>query len=424
MLSKEDNERLTRVGPGTPMGGVFRRYWLPALTSAELERPDGAPLRVKMLGEDLVAFRDTNGVVGIVDAFCPHRRAPLFLGRNEKCGLRCVYHGWKFDVTGNCVDMPTEPPDSALKTRIRIKTYPVWEGGGMIWLYMGPPETKPPVPDLELLRAPPTHRYVSRTVQDCNYLQALEGGLDSAHATILHNVTIGDLSWLENYADTTPKLEVHPTDYGFRYNGTRMRGRRHWVRVYQYIMPSIQVRGRIVPVRGEDAPPKVPSINGHIWVPADDVTVSVFNFSYSADPAIPMSPEFIAATEAGYGRAPSDLAPDSRLKRNRANDYLLDRELQRSASFTGIEGINTQDAAVQEGMGPIVDRSLEHLGSTDRAIIAMRRLLLEAIRTIEAGGNPRAVDPESYRHVRAVDHLAESEAEIPAVIAREIAARF
>ncbi|HYM19256.1 MAG TPA: Rieske 2Fe-2S domain-containing protein, partial [Micropepsaceae bacterium] len=329
MLSKEDNERLTRVGLGTPMGNVFRRYWLPALTSAELGRPDGAPVRLKMLGEELIAFRDTNGAVGVVDAFCPHRRAPLFLGRNARCGIRCVYHGWKFDVTGQCVDMPTEPSDSPMKTRIRIKAYPVWEGGGIVWLYMGPAELKPSVPDLELVRAPATHRYVSRTVQDCNYLQALEGGLDSAHATILHNITIGDLSWLEDYANTTPKLDVQLTEYGFRYSGMRRRGSRHWVRVYHYIMPSIQLRSRRVPVRGEDVAPRVPTINGHIWVPSDDVTLSVFNFSYSADPGTPLSEEFIAAAESGYGRGPGDLLPDLRLKRNRSNDFLIDRELQR-----------------------------------------------------------------------------------------------
>src|SRR5579871_4462757 len=165
MLSKEDNERLTRVGPGTPMGNVFRRYWLPAILSSELPRPDGAPVRLRLLGEDLVAFRDTNGAVGLVDAYCPHRRAPMFLGRNERGGLRCVYHGWKFDVSGKCLEMPTEPRDSTYKDRIRIKSYAAWEGGGMIWAYMGPKEDAPPPPDMELTRAPETHRFVSRTVQ-------------------------------------------------------------------------------------------------------------------------------------------------------------------------------------------------------------------------------------------------------------------
>ena len=424
MLSKEDNERLTRVGPGTPMGNVFRRYWLPALSSSELPNADGAPVRFRLLGEDLVAFRDTNGAIGVVDAFCPHRRAPMFLGRNEKCGLRCVYHGWKFDVTGKCLEMPTEPKDSTYKDRIRIKSYLAWEGGGMIWAYMGPKEDAPPPPDMELTRVPETHRFVSRTVQDCNYLQALEGGLDSAHATILHNVTIGDLSWLDDFERTTPKLDVKLTDYGFSYSGIRKLDGRHWVRVYQYIMPATQVRARAVPVRGETAPPRIPIIAGHYWVPIDDVTVSVINFSYSADPAIPLDHDFAMAAEAGYGRGPDDVLPDGLLKRNLQNGFQIDRDLQARESFTGIVGINTQDVAVQEGMGTIVDRSEEHLGSTDRAIVQLRRLLLDATRTVEAGGKPRGADSASYRTIRAVDQYVASETDIPAVIDREIAARF
>jgi len=423
MLSKEDNERLTRVGPGTPMGEVLRRYWLPAALSSELVH-DGAPLRVRMLGEHLVAFRDSNGAVGLVDAFCPHRRAPMFLARNEQCGLRCVYHGWKFDKAGQCLDMPTEPKDSPMRARMRIKAYPTWEGGGMVWAYMGPAAEIPSPPDMELVRAPETHRFVSRTVQDCNYLQALEGGLDSAHATILHNVTIGDLSWLEDYERTTPKLEVTPTDYGFQYRATRSDKERYWVRAYQYIMPVTQVRARAVPVRGEKEPLRIPLISGHMWVPGDDVTVSVFNWAYSADPSVPLAPEFMRALEADYGRGPDDLHSDLRLKKSLENDFLIDRELQRRSSFTGIAGINTQDVAVQEGMGQIVDRSEEHLGSTDRAIVSMRRLLLEATRVVAGGGKPRGVDPSSYRAVRAVDHFAASEAEIPALIAREIGARY
>jgi hypothetical protein len=261
-------------------------------------------------------------------------------------------------------------------------------------------------------------------VQDCNYLQALEGGLDSAHATILHNVTIGDLSWLEDYERTTPKLDVKLTDYGFQYSGIRQVDGRHWVRVYQYIMPVTQVRGRIAPVRGEKQPPKIPLINGHYWVPIDDVTVSVFNFSYSADPKIALDRDFALAAEENYGRGPNEILSDGRLRRNSRNDFLIDRDLQARQSFTGIEGINTQDVAVQEGMGPIVDRSEEHLGSTDRAIVQMRRLLLEAVRTVEAGGKPRGVDSAAYRNVRAVDHYAETEADIPVLIAREVVARF
>src|SRR5258705_1694457 len=406
MLSKEDNERLTRVGAGTPMGNVFRRYWLPALLSSELAEPDGPPVKRKLLGEELVAFRDSNGAVGLVDAFCAHRRAPMFLGRNENCGLRCVYHGWKYDVTGQCLEMPTEPPDSPYRTKVRIKAYPTWEGRGMIWTYMGPAAEMPAPPDLELTRAPVTHRFASRTVQDCNYLQALDGGLDSSHATILHNMTIGDLPWLDDYEGTTPKLNVNLTDYGFQYSGTRVRSGRYWVRVYQYIMPVTQVRGRIAPVRGETLPPKIPVISGHMWVPIDDITTSVFNFSYSADPNIALTAEFALASEADYGRGPDDLTPDLRLKKNSANDFMIDRETQKTRSFTGIRGINTQDVAVQEGMGPIADRSEEHLGSTDRAIVMMRRLLLEATRLVAAGGKPPGGGTAPHRVGGAGRHFA------------------
>src|SRR5580704_12783584 len=187
MLKREENERITRVGPGTPMGNLMRRYWQPALLSSELPEADGPPVRVRLLGEDLIAFRGSDGTVGLVDAFCPHRRAPMFFGRNEECGLRCVYHGWKFDASGACVDMPSEPPDSLFKTKVTIAAYPTHEAGDIIWAYMGPKETQPEPPDYEWMRAPRTHRYVSKSVEDCNWLQALEGGIDTSHSSFTHN---------------------------------------------------------------------------------------------------------------------------------------------------------------------------------------------------------------------------------------------
>src|SRR5580658_9180408 len=220
MLKKEENERITRVGPGTPMGEVMRRYWQPILLSRELPEADGPPLRVRILGEDLIAFRDTDGKVGLIDAFCPHRRAPMFFGRNEECGLRCVYHGWKFDRDGTCVDMPSEPPDSLFKTKVKIGSYPTWEGAGMIWTYMGEGERMPAVPDYEFVRAPESHRFVSKTFERANYLQALEGGLDTSHSSFLHNNRMGDRASLRS-RDTAPRLEVDRTSYGYTYAGIR-----------------------------------------------------------------------------------------------------------------------------------------------------------------------------------------------------------
>src|SRR6202050_2163491 len=165
MLPREDNELITRVGPGTPMGNTMRRYWMPALLSSEIAEPDCAPVRVRLLGEELVAFRDTEGRIGLLDEFCPHRRVSLFFGRNEECGLRCVYHGWKFDVDGACVDLPSEPADSPLKQGAAIKAYPTVERGGVFWAFLAPPRLRPPEPDYEWTRAPATHRAVSKTLQ-------------------------------------------------------------------------------------------------------------------------------------------------------------------------------------------------------------------------------------------------------------------
>jgi phthalate 4,5-dioxygenase len=428
MLTPHDNDRLTRVGPGTPGGALFRRYWLPALLSEELPEADGAPVRTRILGEDLVAFRDSEGNVGIVDAFCPHRRAPMFFGRNEECGLRCVYHGWKFDRNGTCVDMPSEPPDSLFKTKVTIGAYPTHEAGGLVWVYMGARETMPAPPDYEFMRAPATHRFMGKHVQDCNYLQALEGALDSSHATILHNMAPGDLEWLADYDRTVPRMNVYPTDYGYMYSGIRHVNGKQWVRAYQYVMPATQFRGRVDGLLGgsfryiDDT--QVPTINGHVWTPIDDHTTASYNFMYSYSPEQPLSMAGVMDQEVKDGRGPENQLPDYRLKRNLGNDYLIDREKQKTSQFCGIEGVNTQDIALQEGMGPIVDRSKEHLGTTDRSIIVMRQLMLEAVDAVEQGRAPRGSDPSAYRNVRALDHMIPEGLDWQEALRDEILAKF
>jgi phenylpropionate dioxygenase-like ring-hydroxylating dioxygenase large terminal subunit len=423
MLKPEDNDRITRVGPDTPMGRLQRRYWLPCALSSELPENDGAPIRVRLLGEDLVAFRDSSGAVGLMDAFCPHRRAPMFFGRNEECGLRCVYHGWKFDRSGACVDMPSEPADSLFKTKVRITTYPTWEGGGLIWTYLGLPDEQPPVPDYEFTRAPETHRHVSKTFEECNWLQALEGGLDTSHSSFLHNLDIHDKSYLRSQ-DTAPRLEVYRTDYGYTYAGIRTVGEREYVRAYHYVMPAQQMRGRVTSRKGGHVD-EHPTINGHIWVPIDDHTTWVFNWMYAYTPATPIDPTWAHELEAQYGRGEDDLIPGTfRLKRNRDNDYLIDRALQKTKTFTGITGVNTQDMALQEGMGPIVDRSKEHLGTSDRAIIVMRQLLLEALDDCAAGRPIRGTDPATYAHVRAVDLVIPPAPDWREALKDELVAKF
>jgi phenylpropionate dioxygenase-like ring-hydroxylating dioxygenase large terminal subunit len=391
MLSREDNALLTRVERGTPMGTTMRRYWIPALLARELPEPDGAPVRVRLLGEDLIAFRDTTGHVGLLDEFCPHRRASLFFGRNEECGLRCVYHGWKFDVDGRCLDMMNEPPDMQFKDKIFIAAYPTVEYGGVVWAYMGPPERKPAEPAFAWTRVPATHVTVSKVIQESNWLQGLEGGIDTSHAPILHRLLTTDTTRPGFKPDNpfvrgkAPKLEVDLTDYGYRYAGVRPLDEASFhVRTYHFILPFHQIR----PSRSEGG---VPLVAGHMWVPIDDENTMVYNWEYSTTDA-PLTAE--DRLERRLGNGPLDVDQTTfRSKRNRQNNYLLDRQVQKTESFTGIDGINVQDRAIQEGMGRIVDRSREHLGPADRAIIQARRLLLEAVRAVAEGGTPRGIEP-------------------------------
>ena len=411
MLRPDENERLVRVGPGTPAGELFRRYWPPACLSSELPEADGAPVRVRLLGEDLVAFRDSGARVGLLDAYCRHRRAPLFFGRNEECGLRCVYHGWKFDVDGRCVDMPSEPADSPLKEGAAIKAYPTVERGGLVWAYLGPPASRPGAPDFEWTRAPATHRTISKSLQVSNYLQSLEGGLDTAHVSFLHNNRLGDRS---NYfvRDGAPKIEVFETDYGYCYVSHRkFDGEKNFVRLYQYVMPFQQMRPNIV-FSNVANNSRVPRYDGHIWVPVDDEHTHVYNFMCGADEDCALDPDYVETIEAGYGRGRDDYIPGTfSLKANLANDYFIDRAAQKTKSFTGISGINTQDIALQEGMGAIVDRSKEYLGTSDRAIVVMRKLLLDATHAVARGEAPRGSDTATFRDVRPYDAVLPAEAD-------------
>lgn len=399
MLSHEDNILLTRTGPDTTMGQFFRRYWIPALMSEELARPNCPPVRVKILGEELLAFRDTDGSVGLVDEYCPHRRVSLYFGRNEECGIRCVYHGWKFDIKGNCVDMPSEPKGSTFKDRIKIKSYPCKERGGVIWTYMGPPEDMPELPELEWALVPDSHRFISRRTQQCNYLQAIEGGLDSSHVSFLHRGSggqgfIGQTNYNNDAPkyltqDTAPKFEVEKTEYGLLVGAKRNadEGKLYW-RITQFLMPWYTM------IPTFDHSPR----GGHAWVPVDDENVWTWSINWIPDR--PLTIGEIATFKEGRGTH-MPLIPRSHLPiQNKDNDYLMNREWQTSgSSFTGIKGIGAQDAAVQESQGPIADRSMERLGSSDAAIIATRQILLKTVKNFRDGIHPPALEPESH-HVR------------------------
>jgi len=425
MLTSEQNQTLTRVGPGTAMGDVMRRYWIPALLSWELAEPDCPPVEVRLLGEELVAFRATDGTAALIDAACPHRRVNLFWGRNEENGLRCVYHGWKFDATGQCVDMPSEPTSSNFKDRVRVTAYPTYEAGGVVWAYMGPAEKKPEPPLYEGTQVPPEQRGLSKVWEECNWLQAMEGGIDSSHSNFLHGGRPPGLRYDENDPrgrannySTAPRLEVVPTDYGYSYAGIRDMGNEgtNHVRGYHLVLPWNQLRST---GKGHVA--------GHMWVPIDDYNTMVYNWHYIYDPetarpragsegegrtgviAADANPLWFRDAKLAVGTGNDfgvdvDPANEFRSVRHRGNKYMIDRHVQKTQTYTGITGINTQDRAVQESMGAIADRSLERLGTTDRAIIAARRFLLQAVEAVARGEDPPGVAP-SYYKLRAIENV-------------------
>ena len=396
MLSKEDNELLTRVGPGTPMGQMMREYWVPCLLSSELSGPDCPPIRVRLLGEDLIAFRDTGGHVGMLKANCPHRGASLFFGRNEEHGLRCVYHGWKFDVAGRCLDMPNEPPESNFKDKVRAVAYPCQERGGLVWAYMGARSAPPPLPDLEANMLPEEMSYVGMVQRECNWLQGLEGDIDTSHLQFLHYGSLpapaseqGTFSFY-GLQDRAPRYSVAVTEYGTMYGAYRPAGDdKYYWRIASFLFPFYAM----IPT----------GLLGHqiitrAWVPLDDEHTMFIAMAASGDRG-----------EAGAGvrRAGMNYRPDSteplgrwRLVQSRENDYLIDRDKQRRLeSFSGIEGILTQDQAITESMGGIYDRSQEHLATSDSMIIRTRRRLLDAVRGHwQQGLLPPGVDgPGVYR---------------------------
>ena len=415
MLTKEDNVLLTQTGPGTPMGDLFRRFWQPVLLSKEIPEPDCDPVRIRILSETLVAFRDSNGNPGVVDNYCPHRRASLFFGRNEECGLRCVYHGWKFDVNGDCVDMPSEPAESNFKEKVKVKSYPARDYGDCIWIYMGPIELMPELPQLEWATAPSTHRNVRQWIQESNYMQATEGEIDTSHVSFNHRWF--DLSKAPrqqiarrmkngqpmNNMDGAPQLTVKETDYGFIYGSRRDvgDGEYYW-RVTQFILPFYS----LIPNPGERE-------GGRCWVPMDDEHISVFQYSVSTGEPYTdeqraqakISPENL--TRVKYTFDDGAIVDTWRPQRQLHNDFLIDREMQRTVNYTGIGSGREQDMAMTDTMGAIADRTKEHLGTSDTAIISGRRILLRMARALQEGIEPYAPSHPEVFAVRAIDVVSE-----------------
>ncbi len=408
MLKPEENELLTRIGPETPMGSFLRRFWLPALLEEELAGPDSDPVKLRLLGEDLVAFRDTGGVIGILDAHCPHRRTHLYFGRNEEHGLRCVYHGWKFDVSGQCVDMPSEPTESAFKHKIKTRSYSNRIFGGVVWVYMGPPELEPELPDFEWARLPRSRSIVTKRAQQCNWAQAVEGGINSSHISYLHRnladldpKTIGRGHRSYTSRDRSPVFFIQETDYGLRIGARRSASEEsfYW-RITQFLVPFYTMIPPILRDEVDDS--SEDSYGGHAWVPIDDE--NTWTWSFNCNPHRDFNEEERTRYHPRSGMwGPVD--EHFRPLLNKKDDYGLDRDLQRRVNFTGIQGIPNQDAAVQESMGPIADRSLENLGSSDKAVIAYRKLILELARKLQGGEEPGAPSYGARYNIRSASLL-------------------
>jgi phenylpropionate dioxygenase-like ring-hydroxylating dioxygenase large terminal subunit len=386
MLSPAENTLLTQTGPGTPMGEVFRRFWLPALFVEELPEPDGAPIRFRVLSEDLVAFRDSNGAIAFMQQACPHRGASMFFGRNEESGLRCVYHGWKFDVAGDCVDMPNEPAESNFKHKIKARTYPGAEWGGLVWIYMGPPELQTELPRLEFCLLPPEHVRLNKWQQRGNYAQGLEGNLDSAHISYLHRTFdrpgVTPQNRRAGRSDRAPQLSVKETEFGFMYGARRndADGNFYW-RLTPFMFPTYT-----------SIPQPWWPTTTHMLVPVDDEHVWWFVAYYNPFEPFPATEPKLNRMAEGWiipGTFSSYPSPE--------NDFTINREKQRTVNYSGIDAIRVQDMAMTETMAPVLNRTIEHLGTTDLAIIMMRRMLMKLAHDLQAGREPFATrNPGAY----------------------------
>lgn len=387
MLSHEDNELLCRIEGDAPMGKIMRSHWMPACLSEEVPEIDGKPIRVRLLGENLVAFRDSDGRVGVVDEKCPHRKASMALGRNEECGLRCLYHGWKIDVDGNVVEMPSEPAESKLAEKVKVKAYKTHEAAGFIWVYMGDqsavPDFEPPVFQPE----PSTKIAIGKAVINCNWAQILEGAIDSAHSSTLHstdmvparktNAEADESLWYRPSTDRAPRLQIETTPFGFRYAAIRRPIKD--AKTHDYVRTTLFIAPHTVQI-----PPNNRYNIAIVHVPIDD-THTAFHFIAWGNPETTPDTESwrkFLALQVGI-----DVDESFNRFNNHEKNYGQDRIIMKTGeSFTGIRGIPNQDVAMWETMGPIADRSEDRLGASDLAIVEFRRQMVRAAKTVSEGG--------------------------------------
>ena len=405
MLPREENELLTQGDADRPLGQLMRHYWIPALLAEELPEPDCPPVRVRLLGENLVAFRDSRGRVGLLEEHCAHRGTSLFFGRNEECGLRCIYHGWKYDIDGKVLETPAEPAGSTLKDKVRQTAYPCKEAAGIIWSYLGPKDKQPLLPNYEWMKLPAENLYVSKSIQDCSWLQGLEGECDSSHLSFLHKNFTGERprgggDGALYAADSAPMLEGIEMDYGVRMlSCRRIDSATVYLRVSNIVLPC----HGFIPTGGVKGNPEGYTIHSH--VPIDDTHSMRYNIHFRRSRSI----------DAEERQHDEEIGPDYRKLRNLENNYLQDRERQRRENFTGMGPIFlVHDSCATETMGPIYDRSREHLGVSDMTVIAVRKYFLRALHAVAAGQEPpHVIHTEAENDVR---HVACIATKIPATV--------
>ncbi|QII87249.1 Rieske 2Fe-2S domain-containing protein [Bordetella hinzii] len=385
MLTKEENELLCRVEGDAAMGQLMRRHWVPVCLTEEVSEPDGDPVHARILGEDLVVFRDTEGRVGVMDEYCPHRRVSLVYGRNEDCGLRCLYHGWKMDVEGTVIEMVSEPAASSMAEKVKHKAYKVQEWGGVVWAFMGPqdqvPEFVPPswAPERD------TKVSIAKVLVPCNWAQILEGAIDSAHSSSLHSsdfvpARVGgaeatDKNWLRPSTDKAPRMQVHRTPYGFRYAAIRRpitnAAQNDYIRSTVFVAPGTVL-----------IPPNNLYNVANVNVPMDDTNTVFYFIAWGARETTPDTETWRKFLGASVGR---DLDERYRPLRNMENRFWQDRQAMKAGNFTGIKGFPNQDIAMWVTMGPIANRSDDRLGASDLAIVEFRRQMLEAVQAFAQG---------------------------------------
>ena len=431
MTTATESRELTQVGPGTVMGELMRQYWIPAAPSSELVR-DGAPVRLMLLGEKLIAFRDSAGRVGVMDHRCPHRCASLFLGRNEEGGIRCIYHGWKFDVAGNCVDMASVPAHQDFKHKVKAKAYPVVERAGIVWVHMGAGAKAPPLPALEILDVPDDEVSVTFIQRDCNYLQALEGEIDTSHFGFLHAGHVGPDDVAEDdpvyhtVTNRAPEYHIADTAWGTQYAAYRAAGADsiYW-RFASFVFPFWTLAPN-----GEFSS----HVHARAWVPLDDghTMFCFLRWKRGISAITQPQPAFKDGTPiGGTGRGNKYLANTTdwlgrwRLAANASNDWGIDRAAQHGNTiYSGIDGIHLQDQAITESMGPITDHTHEHLAPSDQMITRTRRRLLMAARALrdQRVPPPGVEDAEVFRGARSGYFVSDDKSPWQELYARQLAA--